>query len=409
MPLGRKDESMNFDDIEQKPNQNIEISSNKNSSSNQPVAEKLSAEIENQNKSRMLKSANAQARADEKNSVKNFAKSQKPKKSLKKRILAWALGIGIFAGAAAGAGIAISKNQSSPDEDYQSLIKSRYELVDETLTSRLNQIDSSTHNKQIQTIQFEEPGLENVELIIKYEGLDKDNDEKQVKQIYNVLLDYYNSLVDAEESGNMISYLDALNAIFENMQFVNKDYQNKCESIKFEDCDEDASEKINNLLGLEAPQDGVIKQVAFLPLTIEVADWTVDGYTDTFYFTFKLSGISYCETTAENHDEIKQDSELVSDKTYNKNNIKAYYRDIELSSSFVGFESFAGSKPKQLIKALQDFVNGELTEDDFTIATTYFGETNIFENPTLFDEFLKMKAGNFDYTKPEGLDLGQYK
>lgn len=308
-----------------------------------------------------------------------------------------------------GVVVAIIKSQPSQDEQYVSLIKSRYELVNETLTSRLNQTNTFMYNKQIKTVQFEEPGLENVELIIKYEGIDRLNDKLQASDTFNVLLDYYNTLVDAGESGNMISYLDALNAVFENMQFVSEEYENKIESIKFDGCDEDASEKINNLLGLEKTYDGIIKQVAFLPITIEVADWIVDGYTDTFYFTFKLSGISYCETTAENSDEIKQDSELVSDKTYNKNKVKAYYRDIELSSSFVGLETFAGSKPKQLIKNFQDFVNGELTKDDFTIVTTYFGETNIFETPpTIFDEFLKMKDGNFDYTKPDGLDLKQY-
>jgi len=36
--------------------------------------------------------------------INSFKKSQKPKKSLKKRLLAWGLGVSIFAGAVAGIG-----------------------------------------------------------------------------------------------------------------------------------------------------------------------------------------------------------------------------------------------------------------------------------------------------------------
>lgn len=335
------------------------------------------------------------------------SKSVSVKKSLKKRIIAWVLGVGIFAGAVAG-GIAVKnkiEDNTTGNGAYLKAIKSRYEKVDATLTRRLN-LDtySSILNKKVQTIRFEEPEINDVELVIDYEGNDHiDNKEMGAKAIYKVLIDYYNKLVDAEESKNMLDYLDCLNEVFENMNFESKEFGFKMQPLKFEGCDEDASEKINGLLGLEKDYDGIVKQVAFLPYKIENIYWFLDE-TGKATFTYKLSGISYCETVNENNDQIESSDDLISDKTYNKNKIKAYYRDIEITTSFVGIEHAMG-KDKQIQYELERFAKGEKTEENFEVKTTYFEETKKFN---VFDEFLKMKNGNFDYEKPENVDMSKY-
>lgn len=336
------------------------------------------------------------------------SKSVSVKKSLKKRIIAWVLGVGIFAGAVAG-GIAVKnkiEDNTTGNGAYLKAIKSRYEKVDATLTRRINRDTySDILNKKVQTIRFEEPGLNDVELVIDYDGNENyANKEVQVKAIYKVLIDYYNALVDAEESKNMLDYLDCLNEIFENMTFESKEVGFKMQPIKLDEYDADASEKINGLLGLEKEYDGIVKQVAFLPYNIEVVEWIPNPETEILNYTFRLSGISYCETVNENNDQIESSDDLISDKTYNKSKIKAYYRDIEITSSFIGIENGIGIE-KQLPYELCKFAKGEKTEENFEVKTTYFEETKKFN---VFDEFLKMKNGNFDYEKPENVDMSKY-
>lgn len=400
-----------FDNIEKKIEGDLDVESKATANQSKASVGKLDAEIEAQINSRKLKEVEQKSEASQKDNVKNFAKSQKQKKSLKKRVLAWALGIGIFAGAAAGATMGIKNyvdDQTTGNGAYRNAIQSRYEKVDETLTSRLceDTTISSWRNFKINTIKFEDPTDSNVELNLYYEG-DKNVKETehflQGRATYNVLLNYYNSLVDAEESGNMISYLDALNQVFENMDFVNCAFNEKIQSIKFEGFDEDASEKINELFSLDLEKEGVVKQVAFLPYLMEITKWGYDDKTNMYNYTFKLSGISYCETVDENSDKIEQGDDLVSDKTYNQNHIKAYYRDIEISSKIL--DNYWIKYDDQLKWDMYDFVNGDKTKSDFEIKTTYFEETNVFN---VMKEYENMKNGNFDYQKPDNVDMSEY-
>lgn len=395
-----------FDNIEKKIEGDLDVESKPNANQSKPSVGKLDAEIEAQKNARKLKEVEQKTEEAQKDNVKNFAKSQKQKKSLKKRVLAWALGIGIFAGAAAGATMGIKNyvdDQTTGNGAYINVIQSRYEKVDETLTRRINEDTySSIINKKITTIKFDEPTQEDVQLELYIDG-DYNNEQHQGKAIYNVLLNYYNSLVDAEESGNMISYLDALNQVFENMDFVNCNFNEKIKPIKYNGCTEDKSEKINELFTLDFEKDGIVKQVAFLPYRIEVLKYELNNEDSKFYYTYKISGISYCQTAEENNDTIEQSDYLVSDKTYNPNHIKAYYRDIEYSSSIIANKH--SDQVSELQYDIVDFVNNLKTKSEIEIKTTYFEETNVFN---VMKEYENMKKGNFDYQKPDNVDMSEY-
>lgn len=389
-----------FDDIEIRVENEMDVESKNSNSKNDANAmtvSKLDEEIRLEKESRKLS----------KNHVENFKKSQKPKKSLKNKILAWGLGIGIFAGAVAG-GAALYKDQTTGNGAYRNEIRSRYERVDETLNKRVfgdaHSFDTAK-NKKINSINFKEVGDEFANLEI-YTEAEQDYGDRvdylQGTSKYSVLKKYYDSLVAAESSNNMITYLDCLNELFENMNFKSFKYGEKLPSYKGQECDSIKSEKINNLFALDFEKEGIVKQIGFLPFNIEILEWKDDFETETTYYTYKLSGISFCETTFESNDVIPNSNELVIDQNYDKSHIKTFYRDITFTSQ-VSFKDSSNAK-----YTLRNEINRILFKfkTNYEIKTTYFQETNVF-NP--LKEYENMKSGNFNYQKPEDIDLNEYK
>lgn len=404
-----------FDNIEMKVESDLDVETKNEmvtGENQKPEISKLDKETEEDKKTKVLENVKKQAEIDAKNNAKNFAKSQKPKKSLKKRVLAWVLGAGIFAGAAAGATIGIKnyvEDQTTGDGAYQKAIRSRYERVDKTLTERLR-LDTaelySYGSTKITQLRFEEPGNEDVVLNI-YTDLVGENYASgntlnhTGHTIYKVLIDYYNTLVDAENANNMISYLDALNEIFENMQFESHSTNRKID-LDLASLGKNAGQKLSELFALDVEKEGVVKQIGFLPYRIEVTKWEPDGENGLFHYSFAISGISYCETTFESSDLMPTDEQLISNKDVASANIKTYNRTIEISSSlpFVDYEK----KEKTLANELKKYVNG--TKSDFDVKTTCFEETNIYD---AMKDFMSMREGNFDYKKPENVDMNLVK
>lgn len=336
----------------------------------------------------------------------NLKQSQKPKKTLKIKILAWGLCLGILAGVIAG-GTAVYKDQTTGNSAYNNLIKSRYEKVDETLNKRVfgdAYSFGSAKNKKINSIRFCDVGDEfaNLEIYTEAEQDYRDRTEQlQGTSKYSVLKKYYDSLVDAESSNNMITYLDCLNELFENMNFERFSYSNKISNLKGNWCLPLGEDNINKLFALDFEKEGIVKQIGFLPYHIDVVEWVDDVEAGVINYTYKLSGISYCQTTFESHDEVEESDSSFVQQEYNKNNVKAYYRDFTFTSSQETATSYC--KDKQLIEDLMNYCLGE--KSNFEIKTTYFEETNVFN---VLKEYENMKSGNFDFKKPSDVDVREY-
>lgn len=348
--------------------------------------------------------------------MENFEKSQKPKKGLKRKIITWALGLGIFAGAAAG-GVMAYKSANSDEAKYIKEIKSRYEKVDDALTIMLNRYSSYrdlSENKKIDTIKFNDPGEEDVELEVYFEG-DMYNSVWEKNFSYNgsatfkVLLNYYNSLVEAEQSNNMITYLDSLQEVFKNMQYKTSEIHDKISFLSNIEKTEENFAKINEVFKLDITNPDIIRQVGFLPYNISLVQNSYDE-TDpehAYKYTYKLSGISYCETRSENSEKIELSDDLLLESNYNKKHIKAYYRDIIIKGS----EPIQFGRPDFSVRLAGDMymicANADEEEiktlEDFEVNTTFFQET------TIFDDFLNMKnTQNFNYKMPQGLNMNDY-
>lgn len=348
-----------------------------------------------------------------KDNIKNFEKSQKPKKSLKKKVIAWCLGASIFIGAAVGAAFGI-KNKIDDNKygngRYAREIQTRYEQVDNNLHSRLYDVSPRyffSDEFNVNYLRFDEKEQGADLKIFAYEEHHTGGGnliQSQLCYTFNVLQEYYESLVNAEEGNNMLAYLDALNKVVETMKFDNYTENDPLYFIydKYEKIETRNYDKLNDLLNLDFENDNIVRQIGFLPYHIEVSNRIDDEETGITTYTYKLSGISYCETKTESKDKIKKNDNLLIASNYDKNHVKTYLRDIEFTSTL----ETSGLDYVMKSRMFGDFLmylDGVKTKDDIQVKTTYFQETNIF------DEYMKMKeTKNFNYQKPADLNIDEY-
>lgn len=381
-----------FDNIELKPEDDLEVETKREPVKNgaKPVVTKLKTK-----NGKKIKKVSAKNNSD-KQKLKELKKQYKKRKGVKRKVLAWGLGLAVFAGVGFGVKSAISGGPFNGS--YISQVKSRYEMVDETLTNRLSQditMFKIIKDRNITTVKFEESENSKASLKIYYQGKEELADHFNDivgNAVYNVPNVYYENLADAEETGNMIDYLDCLNDLFDKMSLISESSNVKINSMLGLSYNELYEQKIHELFGLDFEKEGIVKQIGFLPLSVESVSW--DGNGNGIDYTYKLSGISYCETTFESHDEIKKGQDYVGEISYDKDHVKAYYRDLTLSSSEI-----ASNFPEirtQLYKDAENYAYGKKSKEDFKIETTYFQDADIYN---AFQEYLNMREGNFDYQK----------
>lgn len=333
-----------------------------------------------------------------KDHIANFKKSEKPKKSLKNKIIAWAL-IGVTIAGLAFGGAMLYKNNFSEQAKYQKELQNHYQIANENLQYTLNRdcpyYRGIDRNKKIEYLTFSEE-TQDPTLTVYFEG---DYYAESLNKYfaydgsatYKVLEEYYNNLVSAEESGNALNYIDALNNVFETMEYQDSESHKKIEFTNLEKTEENVN-KINALFALDVKDDNIIRQVGFLPYNIEVVKWETDEETKILNYTYKIRGISYCETKEPSTANISNDEDLVILNNYDKTHVKAYYRDIVISSSEpykMGYQ-----QTTRLCGDINKFIDSVKTSKDFQVETTRFEYSDLFEN------FYKMQEGNFNFEKP---------
>ncbi len=330
---------------------------------------------------------------------------KKFKNKLKNKIIAWTLVGTIFVGIAICVGLFIY-DKTRGDSAYNDAIRTRYEQVDEKLTIRLS-VDTEykfLENKEITHIRFLEPKKEILELQVFYIGEYRNSFstfDGAGYAVYNVLIDYYNALVDAEPSDNVLHYLDALNTIFTEMQLIDSYYNERisCDLFEYTEKNEENIIKVNEIFALNGVEnEDIIRQIGFLPYNLKIVDYHYNFDTHRHDYTYKISGISYCETKSENSDEIKEHKDLILESGYNKNHIKTYNRDILFTSSLVN-EVGMDSKYR---------VGGDLYMIINGINSPYTIETTLFKEVDLLKIYEDVKDGDFNYKKPKEFDVKQY-
>lgn len=321
------------------------------------------------------------------NRISKRRRLEKKRKRLKRNIIRCCIIVILIIGA-----VGIYKNYFSEEAKYKKELKNAFNVAQEKLEQKLNRHATygRLRNEKIEYIYFEESP--DVPLLkVFYEGQDDEIFEGYA--VFSVLENYYNSLVSAEESGNILTYINCLNDIFENMDF---EYDRSCrkqDMMYFVENTPENATQINQLLALDIENENVVRQIGFLPFNIDVLEWNKDNETGKLNYTYKIHGISYCETVNPSTEDIKQNSSLVIESNYNKNKVKAYYRNITFSSSVIMEEGLFYNKNSYLSKVIWHYVAGNITSEDLNI------ETTLFEDCDLFDNYIKMYKGDFDFKK----------
>ncbi len=288
------------------------------------------------------------------------------------------------------------------DKAYNDAIKTRFEQVEETLTKRLYENTNYVNwtNREITHVKFLETKEEIANLQVFYEGDfvgDIFTTEEKGYANYRVLIDDYNALVEAETSGNALYYLDALENIFTNMNLVEAVRAPFIVDLTLINSSE--VESFNNIFNLnDVENEDIVRQVGFLPYHIELVDYHYNVETFLNEYTYKLSGISYCETKSENNDEIKQHEKLLIEDNYNKNHIKTFNRDVLFTSSSYseGGMDFERRLLGDILKII-DNVN-----EEYTVKTTLFKEVDLLK---IYED---IKDGDFYYKKPKDFNVKEY-
>ena len=353
--------------------------------------EKLDKEIRAQEESRKLSRDN----------ISNFAKSQKPKKT-KNKVLLWSA-LGAMIASAAVGGLYLAKNPDKIETyKYNRQIEKVYKEADKTIKDKIFD-NTALINANVDMIRIQEPkeDADVTNVFVYYSGNSFGLPSDEIRcflDTYRTQVKYYNSLVSAEESGDMLSYISCLNEIFNNMRLVSKDQsyiQMSSYAGKIEDTKEN-QDKINDLFALDFEDEDIIRQIGFLPTSIldGTIKYSYNEETGETTYTLKIGGISYCETKSESYDVISNGDGLVmTSDNYDSNHVKAYYREFEFSSSVESFKDFAwyNTFGEDVLR----YLNGEKTKNDIKIKTVNFEETNVLDN------FLEMRDGNFNFKLPD--------
>ena len=340
-------------------------------------------------------------REENNRTLKNFKKSQKPKKDLKKRFLAWGLGATIFAGASIGVG-AIINDQTNGDGAYNREIQKKYEQVDETLTKAMGH-SPYVHldNAEITGMYFEEPVNDDVILKIFYEG-DTENefgvDRIDMFEDFSTNIDYYENLVEAENSNNMLYYLDSLNELFANMELCGRCDVSSTITMKLPVNTQENIDIFNDIFNIDnVKTDDLVKQIGFVPYYIDFIEKHTTENPVRTYYTYRIYGVSYCETNSENTAYIKENDKLIINENYDNNHVKAFNRVFTFSSSTDQATINNDLRLSGDIYKIIDEVN-----NPYTVTDEYFAEVDIFNN------YFKLLDGEKKFDKPQDFNVKNY-
>ncbi len=288
-------------------------------------------------------------------------------------------------------------------ETYTDTVRKKYEQVSENLEQKMFDINyySVLDNRQITQLVFNDDNAETT-LKVFYEGEDPIRNNKPVfgYALFDISTEHYQNLISAKQQNNMLYYLDALNNIFDEMSLIENPMSQEVIPMTLPEDTPENIEKVMDMFAIEdeVKPDGVIRQIGFMPYHIEVANFTYDEDTVIRKYSYKISGISYCEVNEESSYSVEQSDKLIIESDYKNKNIKAYNREFIYSSSIEAPRGFDIN-----VRIMYDIRLMIISEKDpYTIETTYLKEVS------LMDEYNKMKKGDFNFEEPDGFDLNAY-
>ncbi|MBE7090766.1 MAG: hypothetical protein E7363_02500 [Clostridiales bacterium] len=287
---------------------------------------------------------------------------------------------------------------------YNREAKHKYEQLDESLGEKMNTATFGKYyalnDHKITQVQFMEPDEESVDLKVFYEGKDILGKNVYAYAIFEVMIDYYNALAEAEESGNILYYLDAMQKIVDTMREKESTYLSTPIDLKLPANTAENLAVFNDVFNVSDVNDpNIIRQVGFLPYHVECVEHHYNNELKRFEYTYKISGISYCETREESTAEVEKSSKLLMEENYDKTHLKAYNREM----------TFSTYNDKTETLEILDRLSGDIYKIIDGVNAPYTVKTTCFEEMDLMKMFYQMKEGKFRFKKPKNFDVRVYK
>ena len=284
---------------------------------------------------------------------------------------------------------------------YNKEIDKRFEQVEDKLRSRLVRDTSYEDliNSEVTYLKFNEPSEEDVDLQVFYKGVNDTTGELMRSYIvYKVLIDDYNSLIKAEESGNVLTYLESLEEIFIKMHYKTDDSHIDI-PCKLPEVTGENVNKFHEIFALnDVENDDVVRQVGFLPYNVELVEYDFDKEKQEVKYTYKIFGISYCETKSESSDIVKTSEDLIINKKYDKKHIKAFNREMTFTTTTI--QNIGHISENRLAGDIHKIIEG--VNNPYAVETTLFSEINITK---LFEE---IRLNKTKFEMPQEFDLDGY-
>ena len=303
-------------------------------------------------------------------------------KQKKRRSIAWVLGALAFGGAA----YAGYKLYEGSDLAYNHQIESAYvETVETELMTRLQyDLPYDLKDVRINNIIFGDANEDGVLPVdVYYTGAIPEGGVRNVRAIYELAVKYYNNLVEADNSGDIMKYVEALNSCFANMEYV--DEENTLYSNDLE-LDENQAQKFNEFFLGEWGED----QIGFLPYYIErIEAKSIEEGDYTSEHTFRVKGFNFVKN-ANGMIKLPNINGTILTLNAGKNQVDVYEQEIEITFKF-DKKKFIPDVNMAFTQLTQRYLIGKDMAVSFKTIST--NKVDLTEN------FIKMTMDQYNFEK----------
>lgn len=271
-------------------------------------------------------------------------------------------------------------------DPYNWEIRSAYQRVERKLINELqDDLPYSLRNRKINHLIFGDVDEEgNLRVDIYYAGETELGNDFNVLAVYKLAVQYYNALVEADNSGDILKYLEVLDACFENMEYIREDRSYLSNDLGLDDKE---VKQFNEFYLSEWGED----QVGFLPYFIkEVNAEAINEGNYNLEYTFIVKGFNFVKNP-NGAFKLPNYSELISTVKYPISSVDVYDQDIEITFKFDKSKFIPDSNKAFSILIRRHFIGKDMSVTFNTVSS---------KKPDVTEKFIKMTMGQFDFKQP---------
>lgn len=209
--------------------------------------------------------------------------------------------------------------------------------------------------------------------------------ELQFLYVYKLAVQYYNALVDANNSGDVLKYLEALNACFKNMKYYREEASGYSNDLEL---DENQAQQFNEIFFAEWGED----QGGFLPYFIERTEINdiEEGNYDTEY-RFIVKGFNFVKNSNGTFKLPSNTVATILTLDAAKGQVDVYEQELEVSFKF-DFSKLRYDNDKWFSGLMRRYLDGQDVAVSFNTVRT--------QKVDVTEKFIKMTMGQFDFEQP---------